>query len=157
MINNLGIIQEVNEASSKVFRWKREEFLGQNISMVMTSDVAVNHDKYLQNYLETGIKKMIGTQREVTAQRKDKSTFPCVLGLSQTRVTGLFCGFIRDITADKAAKSEIIESYKVMTDILDACESSLVLVEGSRFSNTFSQFYSFLCFCTISLNANYII
>ena len=90
VIDNCGIIQQVNETSTEVFGWTRAEFIGQNISMIMTSDVAGSHDQYLQNYLRTGIKKMIGTQREVTAQRKDKTTFPCVLGLSQARDTGLF-------------------------------------------------------------------
>ena len=80
VINNYGIIQQVNETASNVFGWKREDFVGSNINMIMTSDVARHHDQYLKNYFKTGIKKMIGTQREVTAQRKDKSTFPCVLG-----------------------------------------------------------------------------
>lgn len=90
--------------------------------MIMTSEVAASHNQYIENYLKTGIKKMIGTQREVTAQRKDKSTFPCVLGLSQARDSGLFCGFIRDLTSEKAAQSEIVESERLMGRILDACE-----------------------------------
>lgn len=130
VINDRGIIQDVNQTSTKVFGWTREEFLGQNISIIMKSDIAASHDQYLQNYLKSGIKKMIGTQREVTAQRKDKSTFPCVLGLSQARDLGLFCGFIRDLTSEKAAQSEIVESHKHVKDqrsitlgILDACKS----------------------------------
>jgi len=78
VINNQGIIQEVNETSIRVFGWSEDEFLGSNISIIMTSDVAAEHNQYLENYLKSGIKKMIGTQREVTAQRKDKSTFTCV-------------------------------------------------------------------------------
>jgi PAS domain S-box-containing protein len=122
VINNQGIIQEVNETSTAVFGWKREEFIGRNIHMIMTSDVAASHNQYLQNYLQTGIKKMIGTQREVTAQRKDKSTFPCVLGLSQARDSGLFCGFIRDLTSEKAAQSEIVQGQNITLGILDACK-----------------------------------
>ena len=79
-MSDKGIIQQVNDTAVSVFGWKREEFVGQSINMIMTTDVATHHDQYLENYFKTGIKKMIGTQREVTAQRKDKTTFPCVLG-----------------------------------------------------------------------------
>ena len=112
-----------------MFGWKREEFIGQNIHMIMTSNVAESHDQYLDNYLQTGIKKMIGTQREVTAQRKDKSTFPCVLGLSQARDSGLFCGFIRDLTPEKAAHSKIVESHTHMTQILNAAFDALLCID----------------------------
>ena len=67
VINEKGIIQLVNEKSCEVFGWSRSEFLGSNIHVIMPSDVAPSHDQYLKNYLKTGVKKMIGTQREVTA------------------------------------------------------------------------------------------
>jgi len=128
VINEQCIIQQANETSTVVFGCKREEFVGQNINMIMTSEVARHHDKYIQNYLKTGVKKMIGTQREVIAQRKDNSTFPCVLGLSQIRDSGLYCGFIRDLTSEKAAQAEIIESHDHMTKILDASFDSLFCI-----------------------------
>ncbi|KAL9180589.1 hypothetical protein ACHAXT_011042 [Thalassiosira profunda] len=130
VIDNCGIIQQVNETSTEVFGWTRAEFIGQNISMIMTSDVAANHDQYLQNYLRTGIKKMIGTQREVTAQRKDKTTFPCVLGLSQARETGLFCGFIRNISSEKAHQSETLAKNLRMEKILDASFDALFVINS---------------------------
>jgi PAS domain-containing protein len=94
----------------------------------MPADVAAHHDQYLRNYLRTGIKKMMGTQRETTAQRKDKSTFPCVLGLSQTKDSHLFCGFIRDVTKEKQALSAIVESKKYMETILDASFDALFVI-----------------------------
>ena len=128
VINDRGIIQQVNETSTNVLGWTQDEFLGQNINMIMPADVAAHHDQYLQNYLRTGIKKMMGTQRETTAQRKDKSTFPCVLGLSQIKDSHLFCGFIRDVTIEKQALSEIIESKKYMETILDASFDALFVI-----------------------------
>jgi PAS domain-containing protein len=94
----------------------------------MPAGVAAHHDNYLQNYLRTGMKKMMGTQRETTAQRKDKSTFPCVLGLSQTKNSHLFCGFIRDVTMEKQALSEIVESKMLMETILDASFDALFVI-----------------------------
>ena len=128
VINDHGIIQQVNETSTRVLGWTRDEFLAQNISMIMPADVAAHHDQYLQNFLRTGIKKMMGTQRETTAQRKDKSTFPCVLGLSQTKHSHLFCGFIRDVSVEKQALLEIVGSKKYMETILDASFDALFVI-----------------------------
>ena len=58
------------------------------------------------DYARTGIKKMIGTQREVEARRKDGSVFPCILGLSELGRNGdghdYYVGFIRDVTLQKS-------------------------------------------------------
>lgn len=119
----------MNDTSSDVFGWSVEEFIGKNISMIMTSDVACHHNRYLENYLRSGIKRMIGTQREVTAQRKDKSTFPCVLGLSQIQDSNLFCGFIRDLSKEKAAQASLIESKNLLEKIIDASFDALFCID----------------------------
>jgi PAS domain S-box-containing protein len=120
VITEERIIQMVNQKSCDVFGWTKEEFIGQNINMIMTGDVAANHDQYVENYLATGIKKMIGKQREVIAKRKDGSTFPAALGLAEPQATGLICGFIRDLTDEKAAQAEIIREQLLTSKIIDA-------------------------------------
>ena len=58
------------------------------------------------DYARTRIKKMIGTQREVEARRKDGTVFPCILGLSELGRNGdghdYYVGFIRDVTLQKS-------------------------------------------------------
>ncbi|KAL7485174.1 hypothetical protein ACHAW6_010770, partial [Cyclotella cf. meneghiniana] len=122
------IIQMVNQKSCDVFGWIKEEFMGQNISMIMMDDVAARHDKYMDNYLATGIKKMIGKQREVIAKHKDGSTFPAALGLAKPQATGLMCGFIRDLTQEKAAQEEIIREQLLTSKIIDASFDALFVI-----------------------------
>jgi PAS domain S-box-containing protein len=131
VINEEGIIQMVNEKSSGVFGWSKQELVGSNINIIMPSDVASSHDQYLKNYLKTGVKKMIGTQREVTAQRKDGSTFPCVLGLSEvSKDSRLICGFIRDLSSEKQIQREVEEQHNLMTKIMDASFHALFVIDS---------------------------
>ncbi|KAL7479147.1 hypothetical protein ACHAW6_004888, partial [Cyclotella cf. meneghiniana] len=123
------IIQMVNQKSCDVFGWTKEEFIGQNISMIMTDDVAAHHDQYVDNYLATGIKKMIGKQREVIAKRKDGSTFPAALGLAEPQAAGLICGFIRDLTQEKAAQEVIIREQLLTSNIIDASFDALFVID----------------------------
>lgn len=128
VMNDKCVIQMVNHKSCELFGWTKEEFVGRNIAMIMTKDVASNHDQYVQNYLQTGIRKMIGTQREVNGQKKDGTTFPCVLGLAETKDSCLICGFIRDLTSEKAAEADVIEKQKLTSRIIDASFDALFVI-----------------------------
>lgn len=128
VMNEECIIQLVNQVAVNVFGWSKDEFVGSNINIIMTKDDAAHHDQYVHDYLKTGVKKMIGTSREVIAQRKDGSTFPCVLGLAEPQSTGLICGFIRDLTSEKAARAEILEKQKLMEKIVEASFDALFVI-----------------------------
>ncbi len=67
------------------------------------------HDGYLANYRRTREAKIIGIGREVAGRRKDGSTFPMDLAVSEFHIGGAraFAGLVRDITARKAAEAEI--------------------------------------------------
>lgn len=129
VINEQCIIQMVNAKSCEVFGWTNDEFIGKNINMIMPDDMSPRHDEYVKHYLETGVRKMIGTQREVTAKRKDGTTFTCRLGLSETKESGLICGFIRDLTSEKAAEAAIAHEQQLLTKILDASFDALLVID----------------------------
>ncbi|MBK8405910.1 MAG: PAS domain S-box protein [Saprospiraceae bacterium] len=61
------------------------------------------HDGYIQNYLQTGVKKIIGIGREVTGLKKDGTLFPMRLAISQIDVDGIifFTGIVHDLSAQK--------------------------------------------------------
>jgi len=135
VINKEYIIQRINKESCDVFGWNKEEFIGKNISMIMAEKNATDHDNYVKNYVETGIKKIMGTQREVIARRKDGSTFPCVMGLSECGKSGLICGFIRDLTHDKASNAtlvwknaEVVANRNLIMSIMDASFHAIFVI-----------------------------
>src|SRR3954467_15184177 len=67
------------------------------------------HDGYLHNYLGTGQKKIIGIGREVIGLRKDGSTFPMDLAVSEVRLGSrrLFTGIVRDISERKQTEEQL--------------------------------------------------
>ena len=66
----------------------------------MPSPYRDEHDGYLQRYLATGERRIIGIGRVVVGQRKDGSTFPMELAVGEMRSGDqrYFTGFIRDLT-----------------------------------------------------------
>ena len=108
IIDEAGIVEYLNPAAVRLFQYKTEEVLGQNVRMLMPESHARNHDAYIADYVKTGAAKVIGVGREVEGRRKDGSTFPFELSVSEVRVEGrrIFTGIIHDITKRKLAQEE---------------------------------------------------
>jgi PAS domain S-box-containing protein len=104
-----GIIQSVNKATERMFGYSAAEMIGQNVKILMPSPYREKHDRYLDDYDRTGVKKIIGIGREVVAQRKDGSTFPVDLAVSAVDHLKLFTGILRDITRRKELEREVVE------------------------------------------------
>lgn len=107
-IDQRGRMQSFNRAASKIFGYDEREVIGQNVAMLMPEPNHSKHDQYLQNYLRTGVKKVIGVGREVEAMREDGSIFP--LEISITEIKGkelMFCGVVRDISERKAREKHM--------------------------------------------------
>lgn len=101
LIDHIGRIQAINRAGDRLFGWDPGELIGRNVSELMPEPDRSAHDGYLARYLRTGESHIMGTGRELKAQRRDGSLFPAHLSVGQ--VTGIdppqFIGFIRDTTA----------------------------------------------------------
>jgi two-component system sensor kinase FixL len=118
-IDARGRIETFNRAAQRIFGYASEEVIGKNVSMLMPQPYRREHDGYLNNYLSTGIPKIIGTGREVQAQRRDGSVFPIDLSVGEMNVGGqrAFIGIIRDITARHVAQRQVRELTAEMLHI----------------------------------------
>lgn len=106
-----GTIVSFNAAAVRQFGYSEEEAIGQNLRMLMPQPYRQEHDGYLQRYLSTGEKRIIGTDRVVVGQRKDGSTFPMKLAVGEMRTAGrsYFTGFIRDLTEREESAARLQE------------------------------------------------
>jgi two-component system sensor kinase FixL len=114
-INEKGIIESFNPACERIFGYKAEEVIGQNIKMLMPEPYHSEHDGYISHYVHTGDAKIIGTAgREVSAKRKDNTVFPIDLSISAFVLEDgrHFSGIIRDITTRKEAEQRIRDSQE---------------------------------------------
>jgi len=109
VINERGLVDSFNEAAINTFGYQVDEVVGQNVSMLMNSDDASDHDSHLSRYLRTGKKTVLGARREVTGKRKDGSLFPLELSVRQVDIEGenFYAGTCRDLTSVKQASRQL--------------------------------------------------
>ncbi len=120
-IDDRGIIESLNPATETMFGYAAVELVGQNVKLLMPAPYAEQHDEYLANYVRTGDKKIIGIGREVEGRRKDGSTFPMGLSVSEVWLSGhrFFTGIVHDISEQKQAQAALAESENLLRTIFD--------------------------------------
>lgn len=110
IIDERGIVETFNPAGERMFGYKADEVVGQNVNMLMPQPIAAEHTGYLQRYLQTGKAKIIGIGREVQARRKDGSLFLADLAVSEFYDgKPLFTGILRDITDRKKMEAAVLQ------------------------------------------------
>jgi PAS domain S-box-containing protein len=126
-IDDRGRIESFNRAAEMIFGYKAAEVIGRNVSLLMPSPDRERHDSYVANYQRTGTARIIGIGREVAARRKDGSTFPIDLSVSEVRLADrrLFTGFIRDITVRKRAG----EQLRLLSEALESTANGIAITD----------------------------
>jgi two-component system, LuxR family, sensor kinase FixL len=111
VIDSRGAIEAFNPAAERLFGYREADVVGQNVRLLMPPRYRDEHDHYLQTYISTGKARIIGTGREVTALRKDGTTFPIHLSVGQIVLRGepKFTGIIHDLSARVVLEEQLRE------------------------------------------------
>ena len=122
MIDAQGGVESFNPAAERMLGYSAAEVIDQNVSMLMPSPYHGEHDAYISHFLTSGVKKVIGIGRDVVGLRRDGSTFPIELSVSETKTGNelKFTGIVRDVTERKRAEARIKEQVTLIDKARDA-------------------------------------
>lgn len=117
-IDDKGIIQDYNAACEKMFGYSAYEVVGTNVKILMPEPYHSEHDGYIDNYKKTNKPKIIGIGREVRGKRKNGSTFPMDLSVSEFRIGDkrYFSGILKDITERKESEKQKDQLLEKLTE-----------------------------------------
>lgn len=101
VINSLNNIILYNNAAEQFWGFSREEVMGKNVKILVPDHLKPNHDNLINANRETGVNKIVGTNREVEVVCKDGSIKWGALSISKVKVEDkiLYTAFVKDVTA----------------------------------------------------------
>ncbi len=111
VIDARGRIESFSRSAQRQFGYTPDEIIGENVKILMPSPYREAHDGYLDRYIETGERRIIGIGRVVVGRRKDGSTFPMELAVGEVTMgpSPQFIGFVRDLTERQEVERRLQE------------------------------------------------
>ena len=134
VIDHRGRMAALNDAACRMFGYRMDELLSENVSILMPEPDRSAHDGYLARHLETGKARIIGIGREVTAQRKDGTTFPARLSVGRIADAGppRFVGIVRDVSAEREASAALKLERDRASAYLELNDAILLMLDAER-------------------------
>lgn len=137
--NLQGVIQTWNEGAERLFGYRREEAVGQSITMLIPADRQAEEPKILDR-IRSGERIH---HYETIRRRKDGSTFDISLTISPMRDrTGRIVGaskIARDITERKLAEARLKESERRLQELLAAIPAAIYTTDEKGKINYFNE------------------
>jgi two-component system sensor kinase FixL len=138
VIDERGIIQSFSPAAERLFGYESAEAVGGNVRILMPVPYREAHDGYVERYLRTGERRIVGIGRVVVGLRKSGETFPMELHVGEFAFAGtrFFTGFVRDLTQRQEAERRIQD---LQAELLHASRLSVMGNMASTMAHELTQ------------------
>lgn len=94
-----GVVQSANRVLTEIFGWSVDEVVGRNIAMLMPELECGQYKSYVELYRQSGVARVIGTEREVQGLHKNGERILLDMAVSEYEVHGqlFFTSIVRNI------------------------------------------------------------
>jgi len=133
VIDEKGIIQEANGAAIRLFAYPREELIGKNIKILMPEQYSSQHDEFLSCYIATGIKHIIGEERQLEGKKSDGTVFPLRLSVAEghSQEGVFYTGVVHDMSSQAARERKLAEKQALLDVAMHSASTQFVLIDRS--------------------------
>lgn len=130
LINDNDEVLFFNSAAEKLWGYRREEVIGQGISMLIPHDLRAAHPDYIRHNREGGQPRVEGMSRELLLERKDGTKVWTRFALSKVNVEGkiFYLAFVRDASIEMEQK----EQKRLLVLAVDHLDRPVIVLDPER-------------------------
>jgi two-component system sensor kinase FixL len=132
VIDGHGLIEAFNPAAERLFAYREQDVIGQNVKLLMPQPYRDEHDGYLARYRDTGEARIIGIGREVQGLRRDGTIFPLHLSVAEMSVDGetKYTGILHDLSARVALEARLRASEERWRSIIESAVDAIIVIDS---------------------------
>lgn len=130
LINENNEVMFFNPAAEKLWGYKREEVIGNNIDMLIPRDLRPAHPEYIRHNREGGKARVEGMSRELQLEKKDGSKIWTRFALSKVSAEGkvYYLALVRDASVEMAQK----EQTRQLIIAVDHLDRPVIVLDPER-------------------------
>ncbi|MBU2970750.1 response regulator [Pseudoalteromonas sp. C2R02] len=115
VVNVDGKIEQINEATTRMFGYSEDELIGSAIDMLIPSKFHHVHTKHFGNYFKSPTRIKMTDRGDIEGVTKDGSLLIVEINLSPIAIKGktLVIAGIRDITKQKQAEAQLVNAITI--------------------------------------------
>lgn len=116
-----------NAAAERFWGYRADQVLGQNVKMLVPSEMRHGHDDWVNHHRRTGQDKIVGSSREVQIERADGERVWGSLSLSKIEVDGeiSYTAFVKDVDAEVRRRDQ----FKLLSLVADGTDNSVIITD----------------------------
>ena len=127
-----GIVETANPAAERMFGYTAAELKGQDFSLLIPELDRDQPNGSLAYYSASDEARASGLGREVVGRRKDGSSFPLEIAVSEMWLGGesYFTGILRDISTRKQVEEELVKAGALQSAIFNSANFSSIATDA---------------------------
>ena len=127
-----GVIEATNPAIEVMFGYPASELAGQHLGLLIPELNQSQPNVSLAYYRASDEARAMGEGREVIGRRKNGSSFPIEIAVSEMMLGGqrFFTGILRDISTRRAAEAELLKAGALQKAIFDSANFSSIATDA---------------------------
>jgi methyl-accepting chemotaxis protein len=140
VIDSNGVIVMINSQTEKLFGYRRDELIGQQVEILVPVRFRANHPRHRNSFFASPQTRMMGIGRDLAGLRKNGTEFPIEIGLNPiTTAEGMLALAavidITDRTAAEEAQQRLFEGIIENIQALASASEELTSVSQQMASN----------------------
>ncbi|EHR8027135.1 EAL domain-containing protein [Escherichia coli] len=153
LINENDEVMFFNPAAEKLWGYKREEVIGNNIDMLIPRDLRPAHPEYIRHNREGGKARVEGMSRELQLEKKDGSKIWTRFALSKVSAEGkvYYLALVRDASVEMAQK----EQTRQLIIAVDHLDRPVIVLDPERHivqcNRAFTEMFGYCIFKRIQI------